>query len=91
LPFHAALGWTKQPQFDYNVSGERNGKYFWSVIVVKGTNPRLKDWIKPGWPYPVWDGELIAELSAESELRFFFFTVDGGGGGGPISRPPPRD
>lgn len=91
LPYHAALGWVKQTQFDYNISGERNGKYFWSVIVVKGKNPKPKDWIKPGWPYPVWDGELVKELSPESEIRDFFFTVDGGGGGGPISKPPPRN
>lgn len=89
LPYHAALGWVKQPQFDYNVSGERNGKYLWTVLVVKGKNQKAKDWIKPGWPYPVWDGELVKELSPESEAKFFFFTVSGGGGG-PISNPPPR-
>jgi hypothetical protein len=89
LPYHAALGWVKQPQFDYNVSGERNGKYLWTVLIVKGKNPKLKDWIKPGWPYPVWDGELVGELSLESEPRYFFFTVGGSGGGGPISNPPP--
>lgn len=89
LPYHAALGWVKQPQFDYNVSGERNGKYYWAVTIIRGKNPKAKDWIKPGWPYQVWDGELVTELSPESENRFFFFTVSGGGGG-PISKPPPR-
>lgn len=76
VPYHAALGWVKVPQFDYGVSGERSGKYYWTVVVVKGKNPKLKDWIAQSeWPYPVWDGELVAELSSESEPRFFLFTA----------------
>ncbi|MBI1881044.1 MAG: SH3 domain-containing protein [Chloroflexi bacterium] len=93
LPYHAALGWVKQPQFDINVSGERNGKFYWTVVIVQGKNPRLKDWIQPGWPYPVWDGELVRELSPEAEPRFFFFTsssIIAGSSASPISRPPAR-
>lgn len=100
LPYHAALGWVKQPQFDYNVSGERNGKYFWTVVIVKDIkdNVRFKDWYKPEqWPYPVYEHnpdvptDSIQILSLESEPRFFFFTPNksGGGSGGPISNPPP--
>jgi hypothetical protein len=83
---HPALGWVKVPQFDYDVSGELNGKYYWTVIIVKGTNARPKDWtLQPWWPYPMWEGDLVATLSAESEPRFFFFTPDDTSGPGPIS------
>lgn len=86
IDYHPALGWVKVPQFDYNVSGELNGKYYWTVIVVKGTNARPKDWtLQPWWPYPMWEGDLVAELSAESEPRFFLFTPDETSGPGPIS------
>jgi hypothetical protein len=87
--YHPALGWVKVPQFDYNVRGERKGKYYWTVIVVKGANPKPKDWtLQPWWPYPMWEGDLVAELSHEPEPRFFMFTPDDGGGpGGPISVP----
>jgi hypothetical protein len=87
--YHPALGWVKVPQFDYNVRGERKGKYYWTVIVVKGANPKPKDWtLQPWWPYPMWEGDLVAELSPEPEPKFFMFTPDDGGGpGGPISVP----
>jgi hypothetical protein len=87
--YHPALGWVKVPQFDYNVRGEREGKYYWTVIVVRGTNPKPKDWtLQPWWPYPMWEGDLVAELSPEPEPRFFMFTPEEGGGpGGPISVP----
>jgi hypothetical protein len=100
LPYHAALGWVKQPQFDYNVSGERNGKYFWTVVIARDIkkNVRTKDWYKPEqWPYPVYEHnpdiptDSIQILSPESEPRFFFFTPDpshSSGGGSPISNPP---
>ncbi|HEX9922621.1 MAG TPA: helix-turn-helix domain-containing protein [Anaerolineae bacterium] len=91
LPYHAALGWVKQPQFDYQVRGERSGKYFWAVAVVRGANPKPKDWtLQPWWPYPMWDGELVAELSPESEPRFFLFTAENypAGAASAISEPP---
>jgi hypothetical protein len=100
LPYHAALAWVKQPQFDYNVSDERNGKFFWTVVIVKDKNEnvRFKDWYKPEqWPYPVYEHKpeiptnSIQIISPEPEPRFFFFTPDPGhspgGGGGPISNP----
>lgn len=93
LPYHAVVGWVKQPNFDYNISGERFGKYFWTVIIVQGENERRKDWtLQPWWPYPMWEGELVKELSPESEPRFFFFTPSGSGSndgppGSPISKP----
>lgn len=75
--YHPALGWVRVPQFDYNIKGHTRGKYYWTVIVVKGTNAKPKDWtLKPWWPYPMWEGELVAELSPESEPRFFLFTPD---------------
>jgi hypothetical protein len=87
--YHPALGWVKVPQFDYNIRGERQGIYYWTVIVVRGANARLKDWtLQPWWPYPIWEGELVAELSPEGEARFFLYTPDGyGDGSGPISSP----
>jgi len=90
--YHPALGWVKGPPFDFNISQERPGKYYWTVAVVKGENVRLKDWIvQSGWPYNMWEGDLGAELSPEGELRFFFFTPSSGsssgGGQSPISKP----
>jgi hypothetical protein len=82
LPYHAALGWVKVSQFDYNVSG-RGGKYFWTVVIVKDRkeNIRTKDWYKPEHgSYPVYEHipgtstDSIQILSPESEPRFFFFT-----------------
>jgi hypothetical protein len=73
--YHPALGWVRVPQFDYNIKGHSPGKYYWTVIVVKGANARPKDWtLQPWWPYPMWEGELVAELSPESGPRFFLFT-----------------
>lgn len=91
--YHPALGWVKVPQFDYNIMGERRGKYYWTVVVVKGANVRPKDWtLQPWWPYPIWEGDLVAELSPEHEIRFFYYTPDDSGGpGGPISVPPTPD
>ena len=89
--YHPALGWVKGPPFDFNVSQERTGIYYWTVIIVKGKNAKLKDWIvQSGWPYQMWEGELVNELSPEATpLRTFVFTPgNGGGGGGPISKPP---
>lgn len=91
--YHPAMGWVKVPQFDYNVSGEREGKYYWTVVIVRGKDQKPKGWtLQPLWPYPMWEGTLVGELSPESELRFFFFTPDRsrGGGGSPISNPPPN-
>ncbi|MCB9104543.1 MAG: SH3 domain-containing protein [Anaerolineales bacterium] len=88
--YHPALGWVKVPPFDFNISQERSGKYFWTVTVVKGQNAKLKDWIiQSGWPYQMWDGDLVTELSQESEQRFFFYTPAKGGGGNEtnISKP----
>lgn len=82
--YHTAIGWVKTPQFDYNVTTERTGKYYWTVLVVEGKNARIKDWWNPGaFPYPIWDGDLVAELSLESEPRFFFYS------GVPKPAPPP--
>lgn len=81
--YHPALGWVKEPPFDFNISQERPGKYYWTVIVIKGENAKLKDWIiQSGWPYQMWDGELVAELSQESEQRFFMYTPTNSGVGG---------
>jgi hypothetical protein len=75
--YHPALGWVKQPQFDYNIRDARHGKFYWTVVVVKGATARRKEWtLKPWWPYPMWEGELVAELSPESEPRYFWFTSD---------------
>jgi len=75
--FQSAMGWVKAPQFDYNVKGHAEGKYYWTVIVVKGANAKPKDWtLKPWWPYPIWEGELVTELSNAGEPRFFKFTPD---------------
>jgi hypothetical protein len=96
MPYRTSLGWVKDPpQFDYNITDERAGKYYWSVIVIKDEYVRTKDWYDPKkWPYPVWehDPEVgdyrlhMKIMSQESEERFFFYTP--GGGGGPISVPP---
>ncbi|MCB0190992.1 MAG: SH3 domain-containing protein [Anaerolineae bacterium] len=81
--YHPALGWVKVPPFDFNISQERSGKYYWTVTVVKGQNTKLKDWIiQSGWPYKMWDGELVAELSPESKQRFFFYTPTASGSSG---------
>lgn len=90
--YQPALGWVKEPPFDFNISQERQGKYYWTVIIVKGRNARLKDWIvQSGWPYKMWDGELVEELSLEPEPRYFFFTPEKNlpGAGSAISEPPP--
>ncbi|MDX1521511.1 MAG: SH3 domain-containing protein [Anaerolineae bacterium] len=91
IDYHPALGWVKSPPFDFNISQEREGIYFWTVAVVKGENWTLKDWIvQSGWPYNMYDGNLIEELSPEAEQRTFKFTPGGGGGGtgSPISEQP---
>jgi hypothetical protein len=97
--YRPALGWVKIPQFDYNISGEQDGKYYWTVVIVKDENVRLKDWYKPEqWPYPVWEHDWakpldsIQIMSQESEPRFFIFTPDkrnSNGGGSSISDPCP--
>jgi hypothetical protein len=84
--YHPALGWVKVPHFDYNIKGERDGKYYWTVLVVKGANARRKQWtLQPWWPYPMWEGDLVAELSPESSPGFFFFTTSAGGGCSEVS------
>jgi hypothetical protein len=86
--YHPALGWVKVPQFDYNVKGERSGKYYWTVLVVEGANARRKIWtLQPWWPYPMWEGDLVRELSPESEPRFFNFECGGPCPGSNISNP----
>jgi hypothetical protein len=73
--YHPALGWVKIPHFDYNLTQELKGKYYWTVLVVEGKDAKPKDWWNPLYfPYPVWDGKLVRELSPESEIRFFFYT-----------------
>ncbi len=81
LPEPQALGWVKQGIFDYNISQGAFGIYNWSIIIVKDSQIRTKDWYKPElWPYPVWehdpekDSSSIQILSHESERRFFKFT-----------------
>jgi uncharacterized protein YraI len=72
--YHPALGWVKVPHFDYNITQELQGKYYWTVLVVEGKDARTKDWWKPeAFPYPVWDGEPVRDLSPEGEIRFFFY------------------
>jgi hypothetical protein len=72
--YHPALGWVKVPHFDYNITHELMGKYYWTVLVVEGKDARPKDWWKPeAFPYPVWDGELVRDLSPEGEIRYFFY------------------
>lgn len=86
--YRPSLGWVKGREFSYNISGERHGKYYWSVVVVKDPNIRFKDWYRSDlWPYPVWehepnkDANSIQFMSEESELRFFNFTPSSSGGG----------
>jgi hypothetical protein len=87
--YHPALGWVKVPYFDYNITYEQSGKFYWTVVVVKGTNAKPNDWsLRLEWPHPLWEGDLIAELSPESEPRFFLFTpydISGPSGSGAIS------
>jgi hypothetical protein len=72
--YRPALGWVKVPHFDYNITQELQGKYYWTVLVVEGQDARTKDWWRPEtFPYPVWDGKLVRELGPEGEVRFFFY------------------
>lgn len=81
FPDPQALGWVKQEVFDYNISQGAFGNYNWSIIIVKDSQVRTKDWYKPElWPYPVWEHDpeedpgSIQFLSRESERRFFKFS-----------------
>lgn len=80
ITYHPSLGWVKQPVFDYNLAGQKGGKYYWSVAIIKDKDVRVKDWYKPEqWPYPVWEHRPDKEdnsiqMSPESETRFFLFT-----------------
>jgi uncharacterized protein YraI len=98
--YRPSLGWVKAPAFDYNISDERHGKYFWSVVITtdRPDNVRFKDWYRPdAWPYPVWEHKPEIEvetwqtLSPESEIRFFNFTPSGqtSGSGSAVSNPSP--
>lgn len=69
-----AIGWVKVPQFDFNMGGQRSGNFLWTVVVVAGENAVQKEWtLQPEWPYPIWEGELVSELSPEAEPRFFIY------------------
>lgn len=91
--YRPALGWVKVPHFDYNITQELQGKYYWTVLVVEGQDARTKDWWRPeAFPYPVWDGKLVRELGPEGELRFFFYVPPPDickNCGSPISKPCP--
>ena len=55
-PPGSAIVLVKQKQFDYNVTPLREGKYYWSVIIIRDSNIRYKDWYRPGrFPYEVWE------------------------------------
>jgi hypothetical protein len=69
-----AIGWVKVPQFDFNMGGQRAGNFLWTVIVVEGTNVVQKEWtLQPDWPYPIWEGKLVNELSPAAEPRLFIY------------------
>ena len=69
-----AIGWVKVGQFDFDMAGQRGGNYFWTVVVIQGANPVQKEWtLQPSWPYPIWEGELIRELSPAAEPRYFIY------------------
>ena len=90
LTYHPSYGLVKQTIFDYNLGqGEKlEGKYFWSIIIVKDKDVRWKDWYRPdAWPYPVWEPDPAKNnngiyLSEESESRYFVFTPNKGNNGG---------
>jgi hypothetical protein len=91
--YRPALGWVKVPHFDYNITQELQGKYYWTVLVVEGQDARTKDWWRPeAFPYPVWDGKLVRELGPEGEVGFFFYVpppdICKNCGHSPISLPP---
>jgi tetratricopeptide (TPR) repeat protein len=72
-PYHSGIVWVRQPFFDYNLQGFPSGKYYWSIVVVRGSDVKSKGW--PG--IDAWEGiSPITELSGESEIRSFHLTID---------------
>ncbi len=78
-PYHSGIVWVQHLSFDYNLQGFPSGKYYWSIVVVRGS-----DVISKGWPgIDAWEGiPPITELSGESEIRSFHLAIDEDGDGG---------